>query len=134
MKSRGFSLAEALIACALLCGISVCLLGVWGVHARATAQSRDLLVASAWAEQQMEEKLSRGYTVKTELHTEHENFKVKHVVEDLEIINEYRYATYVTDYAEPTNPGLKHVTVEVAWEHGGKWKSIKVTTRLSWQG
>lgn len=134
MKARGFSIAEVLIACTMLCGISVCLLAVWALHARATTQSRDIMVASAWAEQVMEEQLSKGYTCVDDPASSHPPFRVKHIVEDQEIESEYLWGVYVVDYAEPTNPGLKLVTVEVAWENGGVWRQIRAATRLSWQG
>lgn len=130
---RGFSIAECLIAAVLLCGIAVSLFGVWAMHARATAQSRETLVATFWAEQVMEEKLSQGYTVQADT-TTNLPFMAKHVADDQVFDTAFYYQTYVTDNPTPDNPGLKTVTVEVAWEHGGKWKSVRLVTRLGWQG
>ena len=130
---RGFSIAECLIAAVLLCGISVCLFGVWAMHARASAQSRETLVATFWAEQVMEEKLSQGYTVQEDT-AANPPFIAKHIADDQVLDTAFYYRTYVTDNPIPTNPGLKTVTVEVAWEHGSKWKSIRLVTRLGWQG
>ena len=130
---RGFSIAECLIAAVLLCGMAVCLFGVWAMHARATAQSREVLVATYWAEQVMEEKLSQGYTVKEDT-ASNPPFLAQHIADGQEINTEYYYRTYVQDNPTTNNPGLKTVTVEVAWEHGKTWKSIHIVTRLGWQG
>lgn len=129
---RGFSIAEALIACVLISGIAVSLFGVWAMHAKATAHGRDMMVASAWAEQVMEGELAKGYTAEND--TGVQTFRVTHIVADVPIDREYLYRVYVTDGATATAPGLKSVRVEVAWEEGGQWHSWYVTTRLSWQG
>lgn len=129
---RGFSIIEALIACTLISGIAVCLFGVWAMHAKATAHSRDMMVASAWAEQVMEGELAKGYTAENDtlVHT----FSVTHIVADVPINREYLYRVYVQDGATPTAPGLKTVRVEVAWEEGGQWRTWHIVTQLSWQG
>ncbi|MFN8609005.1 MAG: hypothetical protein U0931_15835 [Vulcanimicrobiota bacterium] len=130
---RGFSIAECLIAAVLLCGMAVALFAVWATHAKATAQSREAMVATFWGEQVMEEKLSQGYTVKTDT-VDNAPFVAKHIVEGQDIDTLFYYKTYVTDNPTPTNPGLKTVTVEVAWEHSGVWKHVRLITRLGWQG
>ena len=128
-----FSLAECLIACALFAGMALSLFAVWATHARATAQSRDQLVAGSWADQVMEEQLSKGYTCKTET-TPNPPFRVRHIVEGHSIYRDYYYRTYVNDNPTPTNPGLKDVSVEVWWENGGVWRKVRLVTRLGWQG
>lgn len=130
---RGFSIAECLIAAVLLCGMAVALFGCWAMHAKATAQSREAMVATFWGEQVMEEKLSQGYTCKTDA-AANPPFLAKHIVENQEIYTEFYYRTYVTDNPTPTNPGLKTVTVQVDWEHSGQWKTVRLITRLGWQG
>jgi len=129
---RGFSIAEALIACTLVSGIAVCLFGVWAMHAKATNHSRDMLVASAWAEQLMEGELSKGYTAVSDPAVQ--SFHVTHIVADQAVDKEYVYRVYVTDSNNPTAPGLKTVRVEVCWEHQGQWRTWHVVTQLSWQG
>lgn len=113
--------------------MAVCLFGMWAMHARATAQSRETLVATFWAEQVMEEKLSQGYTVQQDT-AANPPFLAKHIADDQEISTAFYYRTYVLDNTTPSNPGLKTVTVEVAWENQGKWKSLRLSTRLGWQG
>lgn len=129
---RGFSVAEALIACVLITLIAIAMFGVWAMHAKATSANRDMVVASAWAEQRMEEQLAKGYTAATEPAVG--QFKVAHVVEDVPIEVVYFHRVYVTDNPDPANPGLKSVRVEVSWEHGGQWRTVHLVTRLSWQG
>ena len=102
------------------------------MHAKATAHSRDMMVASAWAEQVMEGELAKGYTV--EESTALQRFHVTHIVADVPIDREYLYRVYVTDGATPSAPGLKTVRVEVSWEEGGQWRTWHVVTQLSWQG
>ncbi len=104
------------------------------MHARASTGGRETLVATYWAEQIMEEKLSQGYTVKEDTGA-NPPFMAKQIVNDNLVETAFYYRTYVTDpvSTEP-NPGLKVVSVEVAWENGGKWKSIRLVTRLGWQG
>ncbi|MBS2036536.1 hypothetical protein JST97_16205 [bacterium] len=130
---RGFSIAECLIAAVLLCGMAVALFGVWAMHAKASAQSREAMVATFWGEQVMEEKLSQGYTVKSDLYA-NPPFVAKHIVDGQDVQTLFYYRTYVADNPTPTNPGLKTITVEVAWEHAGSWKSVRLLTRLGWQG
>lgn len=129
---RGFSIAESLIACTLLCGMAVCLFGVWAMHAKASGHSQDMLVASAWAEQVMEGELAKGYTCRDD-GLPPAKFSVTHIVADQPIQREYLWKVYVVD---PTvaEPGLKQVRVEVAWEHGGQWRTWHVVTQMSWQG
>ena len=103
------------------------------MHAKATAHSREMLVASCWADQVMEEKLSQGYTCKSDTGA-NPPFVVKHIVDGTPHYSEYYYRTYVTDNPTPTNPGLKTVSVEVAWQHQGVWKTLHLVTRLGWQG
>jgi len=129
---RGFTLIEALIGCTLVSGIAVSLFGVWAMHAKASAHSRDMMVASAFAEQVMEGELSKGYT--SEQEPTFGVFTVTHVVDDQPIATDYRHRIYVMDSSDPTLPGVKTVRVEVAWEHGGQWRSYFLTTQLSWQG
>jgi len=131
MKKRAFSIAEALIACTLMSGIAVSLFGVWMMHAKASDHSRDMMVASAWAEQLMEGELSKGYTSTEEIYVQ--TFTVKHIVADQKIDKEYRYKVYVTD-PNVGAPGLKKVRVEVCWEHQGQWRTWFLVTQLSWQG
>lgn len=102
------------------------------MHAKATTHGRDMMVASAWAEQVMEGELAKGYT--TESDAAVQIFRVTHIVADVPYEREYYYRVYVTDGATPSAPGLKSVRVEVAWEQAGQWRSWHVTTRLSWQG
>ncbi|MBX3169483.1 MAG: type II secretion system protein [Candidatus Eremiobacteraeota bacterium] len=129
---RGFSLAESLIACTLVSGIAVALFGVWAQHARAAAHSRDMMVASAFAEQVMEGELSKGYTSEEEPTVG--VFTVTHLVDDQPIVTEYRHRIYVQESTDPALPGFKTVRVEVAWEHSGSWHSFSLRTQLSWQG
>lgn len=129
---RGFTLAEALIGCTLVSGIAVSLFGVWASHARVSAHSRDMMVASAFAEQVMEGELSKGYT--SEQEPTASVFTVTHLVDDQPIVREYRHRIYVVDNADLSLPGVKTVRVEVAWEHGGQWRSFFLVTQLSWQG
>jgi hypothetical protein len=112
--------------------IAIAMFSVWALHAKATNANRDMVVASAWAEQRMEEQLAKGYTAATEPTVG--IFKVVHIVEDNPIEVVYRHRVYVTDNPDPANPGLKSVRVEVAWEHGGQWRKVHLVTRLSWQG
>jgi hypothetical protein len=132
-KPRGLSIAEVLLATTLLAGMAVSLFGVWALHARATAQSREQLTAGCWADQVMEEALSQGYTV-TNQTVPNPPFRMAHIVEGERIYSDYYYRTYVDENPTPTNPGLKDVTVEVWWQHGDQWRSIKLVTRLGWQG
>lgn len=141
-SSRGFSLAEALLASVMLCTIALGLGAVWARHSRATTQSRDLLVASSWAQTVMEEQLSKGYTCTSKPWTPSSNqqLQIKHFTSSsdgsgqVEIVTEYRYGVYVTDHADATNPGLKNVEVQVSWENDGIWRTQLLRTRLSWQG
>ncbi len=126
------SIVEALIACVLISGISIALFGVWAMHAKATAHTRDMLVAESWARQLMEEQLSKGYeTVGSEPAAP---FVIKHIEADVVHYREYYYATYITDTATPINPGLKRVVVQVQWEEQNIWKHFRLVTDLSWQG
>lgn len=131
---RGFSIAESLIACALLSGMAVCLFGVWAMHSKASGHSQDMLVASAWAEQVMEGELAKGYTSKQTANPP-ETFRVTHFVGDVPIAKEYLWKVYVQD-PDPLAPvpGLKQVRVEVSWEHGGQWRTWHVCSQMSWQG
>lgn len=102
------------------------------MHARATNHSRDMMVASAWAEQIMEGQLSKGYTVTEDPYLQ--DFSVTHIVADVPMEKKYVYRTYVIDNSNPLVPGVKQVRVDVAWEHQGEWRTFSVVTTLSWQG
>jgi Tfp pilus assembly protein PilV len=139
-RRSGISIAESLIACVLISGISVALFGVWALHAKATAHGRNMMVAEAWARQLMEEQLSKGYETADQYGFD--PIRIKHIEADQIIYSDYWYGTYLQDNtasdfvdpANPGNPGLKKIRVIVNWEEQGQWKEFKLVTELSWQG
>lgn len=147
MQRRGFNLVECLIACSLISAMSIALFGVWEMHSKGAATSRDYIVGSALAEQEMENCLSRGYTVANDS----ADYGVNHTVENVSLVRTYHVKAEVfpiytwPDSGLPAPPpapstitsGLKIVNVTVYWED--PWSSsgnhsVHLTTTLSWEG
>jgi len=60
-KKRAFSLLEILLGSILFSTVLVYLAGIWGVHARTIGHTRDRMVATFIAGQQIENCITAGY-------------------------------------------------------------------------
>jgi Tfp pilus assembly protein PilV len=131
-RKSGFNIAEVLIACVLICTIAVSLFGVWAWHARATAQSRDFIIASSFAQQWMEGAMSAGYTASNISSTP---ILVNETVAGTQITHLYNYAVNTSlQYTNDGNSALRLVTVYVWWDDQVGTHTLNVTSRLSWEG
>jgi Tfp pilus assembly protein PilV len=132
-KRQGFNLVECLIACTLICGMAVALFGVWEMHAKATAQTRDYVIGAALAEQEMENCLSLGYTVTNST----QDYSINHIVENVTIPRTFHAKTEVYPIVTSATSGMKLVNVTVYWDDPGSKTgnhTVHLTTQLSWEG
>lgn len=133
---KGHNLLETILASMLFAVISVALLGIWGMQARAMLKSKNVMLAAFVAERTMEECVAAGYDRVEDLYPQPPtantiNINTRSNTGSAAIV----FTTLVTVNAHPTD-GTNQKTVEVRVDFTDSTgdRSVSYHTSLSRQG
>ena len=134
--TRGHNLLETILASILFAVISVALLGIWGMQARAMHKSKNVLLAAFVAERTMEECVAAGFDRVEDLYPQP---PVPNVININTRSNTgsaaIEFTTSVTVGAHPTDStNQKTVEVRVDFTDSTGDRSVSYHTALSRQG
>lgn len=132
---RGFNLLEVILAVVIFSTATVGLTGVWMMHARSVAKSRNIMIATHLAEQLMETCVAQGWEVQPVPQSDATRIMMKMVLNSVPLETEFRYEVTVRT-ENPTNVkiGIKHVKVRVYWDDDtGKDRRVFLETLVYWQ-
>lgn len=126
--SNGVSLAEALVAIAILAGAFVALIGMYPVGLRTITQARALNGATFLAEQLLEFERSKPYA---EIESHGPNPLSWETVHDGQSsTTNYEYQVLVTEMDDSLELKAKDIVVQVTWNVGSGLKTLRLESEV----
>jgi Tfp pilus assembly protein PilV len=125
---RGVSLAEALVAIAILGSAFMILLGMYPVGLDTIKQSQALNGATFLAERLMEEERSKSY----DLIQSHgpTAFAWETIHDGQSSLTDYQYQVLVTELSDTLSLKAKDVVVQVTWDVGSGLKTVRLESEV----